>query len=279
MLVTGSSGFLGRHLVRGPATADWELIAPNSRTMDITDRETTIDTIRGWKPNVVVHLAYRKGDRRVIVDGTRHVVEGAQAAGARLVHMSTDVVFGGRPQPYTEADPAIPIIEYGQHKLDAERAVSAGHADAVILRTSLLYGTDHLSDFQRDLGRALRADRSPMTFFTDEVRCPAHADDVAAAISKVATDRSIRGVLHVAGPDPLSRLDFARVLAGHLGVVHPRLPASTIAESGLIRPGHIVLDCAKAAGLGITCRSPRDALGRADDAVRPTRRSPARDRR
>jgi dTDP-4-dehydrorhamnose reductase len=260
MLVTGASGFLGRHLVRGPATANWELIAPNSRAMDITDRESTIDTIRGWKPDVVVHLAYRKGDRRVIVGGTQHVAEGATAAGARLVHISTDVVFAGRPEPYSEADTPLPIIQYGLDKLDAERVVSAAEPGAAIVRTSLLYGTDHLSDFQSELGAALRANSSPMTFFTDEFRCPVHAADVSMAISKVAADRSISGPLHVAGPERVSRLELAQALARHLGVAHPRLPTSTITESGHIRPGNIVLDCSRAARAGIACRSLAEAL-------------------
>jgi dTDP-4-dehydrorhamnose reductase len=260
MLVTGAAGFLGRHLVRGTATANWELIAPSSRTMNITDRETTIDTIRGWKPNVVVHLAYRKGDRRVIVDGTRHVAEGARAAGARLVHMSTDVVFAGRPEPYTEADAATPIIEYGQDKLDAEAIVSSTDPFAAILRTSLLYGTTHLSEFQYELGDALASGSSPMTFFTDEFRCPVHAADVAAAISQVAADRSISGLLHVAGPERVSRLEFARVLANHLGFANPTLPESTISESEQTRPDNIVLDSRHAAESGIVCRGLGDSL-------------------
>ena len=260
MLVTGSSGFLGRHLVRGPATADFELIAPNSRTMDITDRATTIDTIREWKPHVVVHLAYRKDDRRAIVDGTRHVAEGALAARARLVHLSTDVVFPGRTQPYVESDAAEPMIEYGQLKLEAEQAVSHISPDAAIVRTSLLYGTSILSDFQQALERTLRAGSSPMSFFTDEFRCPVHADDVAMAVSKIAMDRSVSGVLHVAGPERVSRLDLARALARHLGFTDPTLPSSTIAESGQVRPGNVVLNSAKASRLGIRCRSLSDAL-------------------
>ena len=58
MLVTGGSGFLGHHLVRGRASADWQIVAPTSRSMDITDRQTTIDTIadctarRGRPPRV-----------------------------------------------------------------------------------------------------------------------------------------------------------------------------------------------------------------------------------
>ena len=124
--------------------------------MDITARSATLATITGADADVVVHLAYRKDDRRVIVDGTRHVAEAAAAARSRLIHMSTDMVFAGRPTAYTEADEPDPIIDYGRDKADAELAAVAAMPDAAIIRTSLLYGTVDRSPFQIDLERGLR---------------------------------------------------------------------------------------------------------------------------
>jgi dTDP-4-dehydrorhamnose reductase len=100
-----------------------------------------------------------------------------------------------------------------------------------------------------------------MTFFTDEVRCPAHAADVAAAIARVAPRSDIVGILHVAGPEPVSRLDLATALARFAGAGDISLPASTIAESGMVRAGNIVLDTSLATSLGISC------AGLADRAV------------
>ena len=253
MLVTGAAGFLGQHLVRGAPGETWEIIAPTSRAMDICNRAETIEAIREWKPDVVAHLAYRK-DRRTIVDGTRHVAEGAAACGARLIHVSTDAVFGGRPTPYTEADNPHPVIEYGTHKLDAERLVTSLCPDAVIIRTSLLYGTDRLSAPQTQLSDALSRNGTPMTFFTDEYRTPVHAGDVAAAISTLAAKRDFTGIVHVSGPERLSRIDLARAMAAHLGLPSNSLATSTIAESGMIRAGHVVLDTTLATTLGLTCR-------------------------
>lgn len=255
MLVTGGSGFLGQHLVRGPASHDWEIVAPASRLMDITDRNATIETITDRRPDVVVHLAYRKDDRRAIVDGSRNVAEAAAAAGSRLVHMSTDVVFAGRATPYVESDPPDPIIEYGRNKADAEAAVLETVPGAVVIRTSLLYGTDDPAPFQTELTTGLRSGRSPMAFFTDEFRCPAHAADVAAAVVRVASQPDLAGILHVAGPESVSRLDFATALAAFAGVGHVPLPATTIRESGMERAGTVVLDTSLAASLGIVCRS------------------------
>lgn len=260
MLITGASGFLGRHLTRGRAADEWQMIAPTSRSMDITNREFTLDTITGWKPDAVVHLAYRKGDRRVTVDGSRHVAEAAAASGSRLIHMSSDAVFAGRPAPYVESDDPDPITEYGRQKADAERAVHAILPGATIIRTSLLYGTDHPAPFQDELARALHAGRSPMTFFRDEFRCPAHADDVAVALAKTASQPDLSGVLNVAGPEAVNRADFAHALAGHAGFVAADLAISTIAESGMTRPGRVVLDTSLARSLGLGCRSLSTAL-------------------
>ncbi len=191
----------------------------------------------------------------MIVDGTRHVAVAAADAGSLLVHVSTDVVFAGRPAPYTEADAPDPITDYGRHKADAELAAAAAVPDATIIRTSLLYGTDHPSPFQIELSDGLRSGRSPMTFFTDEFRCPAHAADVAGAIVHIAARREFAGPLHVAGPEPVSRLDFASALARYAGLERIPLPSTTIAEAGMTRSGNVVLDTTLAATLGIRCRS------------------------
>lgn len=256
MLVTGATGFLGRHLVSGPATARWQILAPGSRAMDVRRRDTTISTIRDWRPDVVVHLAYRKDDRSIIEDGSRHVAEGAAAVGARLVHLSTDVVFGGRPAPYTERDHPTPMTPYGRHKFAAERAVAEIHPAAVIVRTSLIYGTERPSPAQEALAAWLRSepDAPTVSFFTDEFRCPVHAADLAAAISALAGRPDVSGPLHVTGPERVSRAQFADLMARHLGFTTARIPTGTIAESGLDRPGNVVLDVSAAADLGINCR-------------------------
>ncbi|MGK0274500.1 MAG: dTDP-4-dehydrorhamnose reductase [Ilumatobacter sp.] len=263
MLVTGGSGFLGRHLTTGNASNRWELIAPSSSSMDITRRDSTIEAITDWRPTAVVHLAYRKGDRQSIVNGSRHVAEAAAVCGARLVHMSTDVIFPGRAAPYTEADRPFPTIDYGRDKRDAEDAVMLACPTAVMIRTSLLYGTSQLGHVQLDVQRALStgSDRHPMTFFTDEYRCPVHAADVSNAIAELATRPGIIGPLNVAGPEALSRSEFARATATWMGHDPNRLLTSTIAEAGAVRPARIVLDTGKAIALGITCRSVSESYG------------------
>src|SRR5437588_830499 len=79
------------------------------------------------------------GARRVNTAGTRMLAELADACGARLVLVSTDLVFDGERPPYREEDPAVPSSVYGRTKLEAEAAVRA-MSSGVVARLSLLYG-------------------------------------------------------------------------------------------------------------------------------------------
>lgn len=255
MFVTGASGFLGRHLVAASEAGEWELFAPSSRVLDVRDRARVREEIGSWRPNVVVHLAYRPDDRRTIVDGSRNVAAAAAAAGSRLLHMSTDLVFAGRQQPYTEGDEPDATMQYGRWKAEAEREVRESGAAALVVRASLMYGTDHLSPQQHDV-EAVVSGRSALRFFTDEYRCPAHAADIAAALVRLADMATVTGTLHVAGPRAVSRATLAQAFAEYLGGsgAGARVPTGSLADSGLDRPGHLVLDTSRAAGLGIACR-------------------------
>jgi dTDP-4-dehydrorhamnose reductase len=258
LMITGASGFLGRHLM-ALREQGWQVLAPPHESLDVCNLERVRHEMSAWEPDVVVHLAYRRDDRRVIVEGSRNVAVAAAATGARLIHLSTDVVFAGRDTPYTELDVPDATMEYGKWKAEAELEVHRTHPDAVMVRTSLLYGTHHLSPGQRSVAEALTGENAT-TYFTDEYRCPVHATDVADAVLRLAELPEVDGPLHIAGPEALSRAELAGAFARHLGLDETRLLTSTLAESGQQRPARVVLDSSKAEALGITCRSVEEAL-------------------
>jgi dTDP-4-dehydrorhamnose reductase len=266
VLVTGGGGFLGRRVVRLAAAAGIDVVAPGSTELDVRDAGAVEQCVRSIRPSAVVHLAYRVHERDTIVDGSANIARGAANVGSRLVHLSTDVVFAGRTTPYTEADPLTPVYAYGVAKADAERVVAQVDPGAVLVRTSLLYATD-----PNDPGapveavRGALADPATSVFFTDEVRCPALVDDVAAAVVALCGDRELIGVsgpLHLAGADAVSRFDFAQAIAQWLGADGGALRPGTQANLGLVRPGHLILDSSRAASLGLHCRGVDALLGR-----------------
>lgn len=259
MMVTGASGFLGRHLVPASGQGGWELLAPDSQAFDVRRADLVAEEIRAWKPTTVVHLAYRRDDRAIIVDGSRNVARACAAAGSRMIHLSTDLVFAGREWPYGEDDLPDATLDYGRWKAEAEAAVLHAHPDTLVMRTSLLYGTEYPSPAQRDVADVL-AGRRAMRFFTDEYRCPAHAADVASAIVQLASMPHVSGVLHLAGPQVVSRANLACAVAAWLGLDPARVPTASLAESALHRPGHIALDTSRATALGLRLRTVEEAL-------------------
>jgi dTDP-4-dehydrorhamnose reductase len=261
MLITGGSGFLGQHLGIASEVDDWELFAPPSAVIDVRQRERVIEEVCSWRPTAIVHLAYRKGDRRTIVEGSRNMAEVATVCGARFVHVSSDAIFPGRALPYRESDAPFPITEYGVMKFEAERAVTSECPTAVLVRTSLLYGTRRPAKIQHDVELAITGKR-PMRFFTDEYRCPAHAADVGAALSWLAASPEIHGPLNVAGPEAVSRADLAATFARWMGFDPRGLSTGPLALSGTVHPGHVVLDTTLAENYGLRCRALSETLRR-----------------
>jgi dTDP-4-dehydrorhamnose reductase len=172
-----------------------------------------LELLERLRPDAVVHTAYRQDPPdawATNVLGSENVAQAARAVGARLVHVSTDVVFGGRlGRPYREEDEPDPVTEYGRSKADAERRVARAHPGALIVRTSLVYGGPGCEPSKHELAAVDPAN----SFFTDEVRSPVQVGDLASALLELVA-LEVSGLLHVAGPDDLSRADFAELIAG-----------------------------------------------------------------
>ena len=253
MLILGSDRLLGRHLVRESEVDGWQLVAPPSTMLDVTDGDATMDAIRGWKPTVVVNVPAPADDRRLIIDGTRHIAAAAAKAGTRLIHISTDAVFRGNSIPYDDDAKPDPINDEGAWRARAEFDTLRLYPEATVIRTSMLYGTDELSDFQLLVQRVCNG-QADAEFCTDEIRCPTHAGDLAAAISRVAQWSRHAGVLNVAAPEYMGMAEFARINAVWFGHPPRVIRQTTIAAKGEPRGGMVVLDSRVAGRLGVRCR-------------------------
>jgi dTDP-4-dehydrorhamnose reductase len=247
LFVTGLGGYLGRSIA---ALQPGAMGIAGRAAADVRDLAAVAAALDAAAPQAVIHTAYEQDGpeaRSINVDGSAVVARAARERGLRLVHVSTDVVFSGElGRPIREEDPADPVTEYGRTKADAEVAVAEAHPDAVIVRTSLIYGGAEPSNHERIAHDASK------TFYEDEIRCPVAAPDLAAALLELAARPEIRGPLHVAGAHAVSRLEFARLVAGSHVNGAPRPPG---------RPGDLRLDCSKAQALLATrLRGVREVL-------------------
>lgn len=258
LLVTGASGFLGRWIAFF-AASHWDVLGTYFRHplkipgvkmayLDLCDPHAVQEVIAEWQPQAVVHAAAFIGEpqrmRKVIVDGTRHLVERASEIQAYFLHISTDLVFDGNKGWYTEHDQPHPLLPYGQAKWAAEQVVQATTEKALIVRPSLLC---HLDPPDPRTARALAAARGEVdaVFFVDEYRTPAWVTDVARAVVELL-HQAITGVIHLAGPQRLSRYELAARLVHACGLDPARLRPGLRREVDPLRPRDTSLDTTKA---------------------------------
>jgi dTDP-4-dehydrorhamnose reductase len=269
LLVVGGSGFLGLRITRQALLAGHRVTAtchasapPDAGVdwhgLDIRRRGDVTALARRVRPDAVINAAYRQCDWAVTADGGAHVALAAAAAGARLVHVSSDVVFSGAAPSYDETSPPDPVTPYGAAKAAAETAVKAIAPAAVIARTSLIIG-DGDSTHERFV-HALAAGTAAGVLYTDEVRCPVHVADLAAALLELAAAPHA-GVCHVAGADAVSRHELGLLIAARDGLDPSSLSAGPRPATGPPRPLAVRLDSAATqARLSTRLRGARDFL-------------------
>jgi dTDP-4-dehydrorhamnose reductase len=189
--------------------------------------------------------------RTLNADFPRRVSRFSAGSGARLVQVSTDLVFGDRAPPargFREEDPVGPVSVYGRTKAEGERAVLEEDPRALVVRLPLLFGDSGgrgLGASDRVLAAIARGERPAM--FTDEFRTPLEVRSAAAALVELAWSRD-SGILHVAGRERVSRFDLASAVLDSNELEPDRIRASTRTEAGLAatRPADVSLDARRA---------------------------------
>lgn len=149
-LVTGGSGFVGRHLVAELERLGHDVLAPRRDELELASGRG-IEEALGWLPDVVFHLAAlsdpalasREPERAEAVNhlGSARLAEAVRGAGALLVHVSTCHVYGVPDQlPLREDHPLRPRGVYATTKAAGEQAVRASGARALVVRPFHLAG-------------------------------------------------------------------------------------------------------------------------------------------
>ncbi len=241
--VTGASGRLGRALVlelgARAETRSW-----SRPEYDLDDPSAAARLLRS-RPDVVVHsAAWTEVDAcardllRAMRRNARAVDELAAAcawAGARLVLISTNEVFGGEfDRPLTPSDAVGPVNPYGESKLagerGAQRAFAATPQGLLIVRTAWLYGPPG-NDFPAKIVAAARRARESgavLRLVSDEVGSPSFTRDVARGVAELVFGGAA-GVRHVVNAGQASRAEWARVVLdeARIDVATKLVPAST----------------------------------------------------
>ncbi|MFJ6381112.1 SDR family oxidoreductase [Kitasatospora sp. NPDC092039] len=241
ILIIGGSGFLGTELVRQAAAAGHTTAATFTtrpggtpevswHALDLRDFARIEAIMAKVDPRVVVNATSGGPDWTVTAEGPIRLAMTAAKHGSRLVHVSSDAVFSGLRVHYDESCLPDPLTPYGAAKAAAETGVRLVHPGAVVARTSLIIG-DRGSEHVRAV-HDLAAGTRTGVLFTDDIRCPVHVTDLAAALLELAfSDRC--GVHHLAGTDAVSRHELGTLIARRDGLDASRLPTGLRADSAL----------------------------------------------
>lgn len=272
-VVFGARGLLGTALGERLPAAGWRVAAAVGHAeCDISDAAAVRSLIEATRPDVVFNAAaYTDVDRAesepaavdaVNAAGAENVARAAAAAGAAVVHYSTDFVFDGElPRPYDEDDPPSPQGRYAASKAAGDARVAAAAERHFIVRVGCLYGRGG-RNFPSTIVRRLRAGET-IRAHNDRLGSPTWARevaDVSAALARTAH----YGLYHCTAHGETTWADFARLAADILGVPAEHVQGVSTAELPLKapRPRRAILDNRRLREQGL------DTLSTWQDALR-----------
>jgi dTDP-4-dehydrorhamnose reductase len=225
LLVTGAAGMLGADVLRAGERVGYELVAVDLPELDITNADAVSEAFERIAPDAVLNCAAwtdvdgaetHSGQAHAVnADGAGNLARAAAAAGAPLVHVSTDYVFDGEacadasgaPRPYVESDATGPRTVYGQSKLAGELQVLAASPRHAVARSAWLFGVGG-ANFAATMLR-LAAERDSVKVVSDQVGCPTWTGHLAPALLGLI-EREVSGLVHLAGTGCVSWNGFTK---------------------------------------------------------------------
>lgn len=242
IVVIGANGFTGRRILNDlsvssayqvtgcslhddirPRSGDYRFV----RT-DICDKQALKALFREVRPDVVINTSafsvpdycetHHDEADAVNIHAVEHLATCCKEGGSRLIHLSTDFVFGGdTDRLYTEEDTPAPVNYYGHTKLEGERRIADICPDYALARVVVVYGTalpgQHGNIVQLVINRL--KNNEEIRVVSDQWRTPTFVGDVSQGVEKLIGHPQ-NGVYHLCGGECLSIADIAYRVADTL---------------------------------------------------------------
>ena len=228
-------------------------------SLDITNSEAVMNTIKTVNPDVVVHCAAwtavdlaededkQAKVKAINVDGTQNIADACKEVDAKMVYISTDYVFDGQGTKPWQPDckDYKPLNVYGQTKLGGELAVSNTLSKYFIVRIAWVFGKNGNNFIKTMLNVGKKFDT--LRVVNDQIGTPTYTFDLARLlVDMIETDKY--GYYHATNEGGyISWYDFAYEIFKQAGYTTKVNPVTT-EEYGLskaARPFNSRLDKSK----------------------------------
>jgi dTDP-4-dehydrorhamnose reductase len=276
ILITGANGMLAKS-VRSKL-ANNELICTDVAELDITNQEAVIEFVEKNKPEYIINCAaFTAVDKaetageiveKINAEGPKNLAIAANKYNAKLIHISTDYVFGGNldiSKAYSEEDEKNPVTEYGRTKLLGEEEIKQNCKEYYIFRTAWLYGDGN--NFVRTMLK-LGSSKDEISVVSDQHGSPTYAEDLAQIIKEAIEKNVPYGVYHTTNEGFTTWYDFTKAIFEKANItckVNPVTTEEYIKMMNVVqakRPENSQLSKAKLNSVGIEIPTWENALDR-----------------
>lgn len=232
ILGTGLSGLVGSRIVE-LLNSEFEFEDVSLDTgINIVNKDQVSQAIKNSSSSVVLHLAAKadvdscEQDKplgkegpawKINVLGTENVVNACKESGKKIIYISTDFVFDGEKEYYTEEDTPNPLNWYAQTKYEGEKIVQQSLGPYIVMRIAYPYrkGVFAKKDFVHSILNRLEKGQM-VKAVVDHVITPTFIDDIAKAI-KFLIEKKEEGIFHVVGSEHITPFDASLKIATQFG--------------------------------------------------------------
>lgn len=222
ILVIGSTGFLGQNIIKLKTKYNlkgthFKNKINSSIYLNLHNHYLVNKIISSYSPSIVIdssnfNIQNVNSEKAIKINNNNmtYLISVCNNIGARLLFISSDMVFDGKRGNYKEIDIPNPINLYGTLKHESEILISHLSNDSLIVRTSLLFGWNNTKNFVLWIIENLRKNNS-IQVINDQYISPSYCPDISKMILETIY-HDITGTIHLAGNSQLSRFEFAKLI-------------------------------------------------------------------
>jgi len=254
VLITGASGLLGK-AIYDAMYKKHETVGTyakrerkNFELLNIDEIDSVRSLVQRINPEVIIHTAgltnadyceeHREEAYKTNVIGTANIVQVCKESGAKLVYVSSDFVFDGKENNYSEENSPNPLNFYGYTKLEGERLTRKNLEDYLIIRPAILYG-DGEKNFISSLVQKLTNGKKVV--LDDEIiKYPTLTDDVARLVKNLLESKA-KGIYNISGEEAVTKYRWGIKIAQFYNLPQELIERNN-SESSAKRPKNVRLE-------------------------------------